>query len=886
MPLAAGARLGPYEIVAPIGAGGMGEVYRARDAKLKRDVALKILPESFAADPNRMARFHREAELLASLSHPNIATIYGFEENALVMELIEGETLRGPLPLETALPLARQIAEALEYAHERGIIHRDLKPANVKVTPDGAAKVLDFGLAKAIEDPAPSGSPADSPTITLAAATRAGVILGTAAYMSPEQAHGKNADRRSDIWSFGAVLYEMLTGEQAFKGESVSDTLASVLKLEPDWNRLPANTPAAIRRLLRRCLTKDRKQRLQAIGDARIAIEEVIQGQPDEAPAAVTRRPPIAWVLVALMTVIAGVALWGWLRPAPPEARNVVRLTITLPVTTSIPGTLALSRDGSRLAYVSGPQHQIYVRLMDQLESRVIPGTEGAGFLCFSPDGQWISYMASGGSGYKLKKIAVAGGPAQVLADVFAVNGPPTQDWGLDDNILFSDNGALTRIPAGGGKTERLATPDPKKGEVFYGGGQLLPGGHQVLTGIARIDVAGPTGELVALNLQTGARKILLDHVFAVPRYLPTGPGSSAGYLVYYANSTGALMGVPFDANRVEVKGSPVPVLDGVQGFTTSPFSHLSISDSGTLAYVAGKPGQGSANLLVWVDRKGVEEPLPAPPRPYSFVRLSPDGRRIAFGTADQKSDVWVYDIARGTSLKISSDQNSSNPIWTPDGKRLIYAQSTGTVVWAPADSSGLPSVLMNPGRGFLRPTSVSPDGKLVIGHYTSGKLWVLPLPAGPSVDAKPQSFLDSESRKQEPAFSPDGHWVAYRSDETGNGEIYVTPHPGPGGKILISTEGGLDPRWSRDGRELFYRTRGISRMMVVDVQTGRSFRAGKPRMLFEEQAYSYTYDVSPDGKRFLMIKSLGSAQGPSDQVTVVLNWFDELRRRAPVGGK
>jgi serine/threonine protein kinase len=685
MRLSGGDKLGPYEILASIGAGGMGEVYRAHDTRLNRDVAIKVSQERFSD------RFERETRAVAALNHPNICHLYDVGPNYLVMELIEGAPPKGPLPLDQALNLARQIAEALEAAHERGIIHRDLKPANIKVTPEGTAKLLDFGLAKAAEPPA--GSAENSPTLTISP-TRAGMILGTAAYMAPEQARGKTVDARADIWSFGAVLYEMLSGEQAFVGESVSDVLASVLKLDPDWDRLPKNTPAAIRKLLRRCLTKDRRQRLQAIGEARIAIEETIQGKPDETtPVVMAKRPVIAWALAGLMTTVAGAALWGWLHRAPPEPRNVVRLTADLPsVSTSNPGTVALSRDGSRLAFVAEPQEQIYVQMMDQFEAKPIPGTNNAAFLCFSPDGQWISFVSRSPT-YKLTKIAVAGGPSQVLAEVLASVGPPIQDWGLDDNILYSNNGVLMRIPAAGGKPQTLATPDPKQNEQDYTSAQLLPGGTQVLVGIGPVggSFTAQGGKIAALNLKTGEKKILVESVSAAPRYLPTGSGSSGGYMVHYASSTASLMAVPFDASRLEPKGSPAPVLDGVLGFSTSPLRFMDVADIGTLAYIAGRPGADSNNTLVWVDRKGIEQPLAAPPRYYLYLRLSPDGQRIAVGvTAGGRQDVWVYDVARSTLHKIITEQDARLPVWTPDGKRLIYDEGP-RLMSAPADGSGAP---------------------------------------------------------------------------------------------------------------------------------------------------------------------------------------------------
>jgi serine/threonine protein kinase/Tol biopolymer transport system component len=873
MPLAVGDRLGPYEILAPIGAGGMGEVYLGRDTRLGREVAIKVSAQEFSE------RFEREASAIAALNHPNICHLYDVGPNYLVMELVEGESLKGPVPLEEALRIAHQIADALEAAHEKGIVHRDLKPGNIKITPDGTVKVLDFGLAKqtGLATQRRDGDGAvtpNSPTFTMGM-TEAGVILGTAAYMSPEQARGKPVDKRADIWAFGVVFYELLTGKRLFQGDDLTETLASVVKEEPNLDQAPVQ----VRRLLRKCLEKDPKKRLRDIGDAWELLEDKpAPTAPSRSRLGQSRFSWAGWIAAGMFSVIAGISLWGWLRPAPPEPRNVVRLTAALPVVTNIPGAMAMSHDGSRLAFVGGPQRQIYVRLLDQLEARPLSGTEGASFLCFSPDGQWISYVDSSTQPNKLKKIALAGGPTQVLADAIATTGPPTQDWGLDDNIVFSSNGGLMRIPAAGGTPQTLAGPDPKRNELYYFSPQLLPGGKQVLFSIA---LSGP-GQIAALNLQTGEKKILVDNAFAAGRYVPTGPGSSAGHIVYYTSRTGSLTAVAFNASRMEVKGSLIPVLDGVQGFSNSPFAMLGISDSGTLAYVAGGPGSGSASTLVWVDRTGVEQPVPAPPRFYGFVRLSPEGQRIAVNITGQGPQLWVYDLARGTLRNLTSEGSGGSAIWTPDGKRLIYSPSSGTsVVSTPADASDPPSILASAESGRVTPTSVSPNGKLVIGHNFNGGLWVMPLLEGSSGNAKLQPFLDSRSQKLDAAFSPDGHWVAYRSNETGNREIYVAPYPGPGGKFLISTDGGVTPRWSSDGRELFYRNG--DKMMAVDVQTSPAFRAGTPKMLFQGN-YVNSYDVAPDGKRFLMIKPPATAQSPTDQVTVVLNWFEELRRRVPAG--
>jgi len=891
MAVGIGARLSAYEIIALLGAGGMGEVYRARDTKLNRDVALKILPEAFAIDGDRIARFRREAQVLASFNHPNIAAIYGFEDSgsthALVLELVEGPTLadrigKGPIPLDEALPIAKQIAEALEAAHEQGIIHRDLKPANIKVRDDGTVKVLDFGLAKALE-PASAISPAltASPTITTPAQmTGVGMILGTAAYMSPEQARGRPADKRSDIWSFGAVLWEMLSGRPAFAGESVSDTLASVLKLDPDWNALPPSTPSSIRKLIRRCLTKDRNQRLQAIGEARIELENPTT---DEASSARSNAALLPWVIAALTTVTAVVALWAWLRPVAQPHQVVVRFADAVPIADQGAGLIALSRDGSRVAFVGGPQRQIYVRKMDQLEPTPLSGTDNSNALSFSPDGEWISYVSGRQSpDSKIKKISVAGGPAQVLANAPSEGGPPFQSWGEDDNIYFSitNDVGLHRVPSSGGKDEVFAIRDPKKGDTFiWSAPQLLPDRKHVLVSTLPIGRGANGHRLATIDLQTGERKLLLDET-GIAVYAATGTTPASGHLLYYVPATSSIMAVAFDVNRLEARGSPVPVLEGVRA-TAGGVGSFAFSESGSLAYVPGSGGESAARTLVWVDRQGVEQPTSCPgPRQFNLPRLSPSGDRVAFEIQNPdrgQADVWVCDLTRGTLSRITSDKSNIKPLFLPDGKRVIYRVSPGdTLVAAPIDG-GTPVAVGNV--DFL-PDSVFPDGTALIGRISSnpaGNVAVLSIEQTTSSNATAQP-LETKLTGNDIQFSPDGKWIAYASREGGRNEIYLQAYPGPGGKTTISTDGGTNPRWSRSG-ELFYRSG--SKVMAVEIQATPVLRVGKPTLLFDGR-YGNGYDVTADGKRFLMVKSGEARPATTNQLNIVLNWMAELKQRVP----
>jgi serine/threonine-protein kinase len=892
MPLLTGSRLGPYEILSAIGAGGMGEVYRARDSKLGRDVAIKVLPDAFARDSARMERFRREAKILASLNHSNIASIYGLEDSdsthALVMELAEGPTLadrvrQGPIPIDEALPIARRMADALEYAHEKSVIHRDLKPANIKVAADDTVKILDFGLAKALEENATSLDISTSPTLSRMA-TMQGVLLGTAAYMSPEQAKAKPVDRRTDIWAFGCVLYEMLTGKMAFSGETVTDTLAAVVMKDPDWSQLPPKTPMRVRVLLQRCLQRDVRQRLQAMGDARISLEEVLSAAPEGTPSlAVLGRPTKRrwlWVTAGIAALLLAGGVAGWvLKPLPePAAKPVTRFTITLPSGQQLAElaqpALVLSADGSQLAYIATTQssfRQIYLRKIDNTEAKPIPGTEGAIYAFFSPDGQWLAFFAEG----KLRKISVSGGTAQTLAD--AVN-PRGGSWGREGTIVFNNLGSgLVQVSDQGGIAQPLAPKRaPIPGEIGFLWPEFLPSSKAVL-----FSMLAPSPGIGVQSVGTGElRNLVQGQPASVPRYLPSG------HLVFAQQ--GNLMAVPFDLARLQIIGGAVPVVQGVMEISLPAASQYSVSDTGSLVYVSGGP-QMTDSRLVWVSRNGAEQPLAAPVRDYDQPRLSPDGRRVALnlGGGIEGNQVWLYDLARDTLSRFSFGGSSNQwPAWTPDGKRIAF-QSSGHIVWQMADGSGGLERLTDTSN-FEVPFSWAPDGpRLTFVNLTSGtgdEVCVLNVS-----DRKTQCFLQTQGFNDAPQFSPDGHWLAYASDESGRREIYVQPYPGPGGKWQISLDGGTEPLWNRNGRELFYRD--ADKMMAVDIGTQPGFALGKPRQLFEGQylknGATYArpnYDVSPDGQRFLMLKPVEQKQSGPTEINVVLNWTEELSRLVPTG--
>jgi serine/threonine-protein kinase len=896
-----------YRIVDKLGAGGMGVVFRARDTKLDRDVAIKVLPSAVAQDPERLARFAREAKVLASLNHPNIAAIYGLEEAAgkrfLVLELVDGETLaqriaKGPIPVDDALEISRQIAEGLEAAHEKGIIHRDLKPANVKITPEGSVKVLDFGLATTFQGEIAAADPSHSPTITNQM-TRPGLILGTAAYMSPEQARGRQVDKRTDIWSFGVIVFEMLTGDRLFTGQTISDTLASVLKTDPTWTALPASVPPDLRRLLQRCLEKDLKRRLQAIGDVRIQIEDLQSGAP-EGLGAIISRPKSFWQswlpwagMTGTLTVVLALALWApWRKtvslPGSLQLSAYLGADVSL-ANQSNSSDAILTPDGATLAFVAkteGASPQIYLRPLNQAKATPLSGTEGAYSPFFSPDGRWIAFF----SGEKLKKIAVSGGAVVTLCDAPAARGGA---WADDDTIVFSPdarnipNVTLQRVSAAGGKAEPLMSL--AAGEATQRYPQVLPGGHSVLFTSSSTIGAFDDANLVAVTLPTGTRKVVQRGGYQ-GRYL------TSGHLVYLHEGT--LFAAPFNLGRLEVTGQSAPVLDGVMSNSISAGAELDVSANGTLVYVPGQSTSGRSPIY-WLDRKGKTTLLRATPVNWSNLQFAPDGKRLALEIVDGQDDIWIYELERDTLTRLTSDSASHRmPVWTPDGRRIAFASthadpSTPNLYWLRADGTGEAQRLTE-SKNLQLPGSWHPSGKVLafeeLNPQTGFDVMLLQM-AGDDISGwkpgSPTVFLNSPFAERDPAFSPDGRWLAYSSNETGRQEVYVRPFPGPGSKLQISTGGGSLPTWSLTKHELFYGS-GQSIMVAPFAVEGNSIRAEKPRpwlnARYATRGTSRMFDLHPDGERFALRPAIQTQEhAKQDHVTFIFNFFDELRRRVSV---
>ena len=891
MPLQPGTTLGSYSVTAKIGEGGMGEVWQARDTKLDRDVALKVLPEAFTADPDRLARFEREAKVLASLNHPNIGSIYGLEETegvkALVLELVEGPTLadritQGPIPIDEALPIAKQIAEALEAAHEQGVIHRDLKPANIKVKADGTVKVLDFGLAKAFQPEASDPNLSQSPTISLtAAATQMGMVIGTAAYMSPEQATGLPVDKRADIWAYGAVLFEMLTGRKLFDAGDVSEMLASVLVKDPDSSSIGNHVPAHVRSVVRRCLVKDPRNRLRDIGDVRLAMEETFEttvGVSIADPAVSQSsgwRQALPWVAGLALAVIAGAATWVFTRATPAPTRAVTRSTILLPagVSAGEPNhhRIALSPDSSHLVYAG--QDQLYLRALDQLEATAIPGTASAVEPVFSPNGQWIAFWADG----QLKKIAVTGGAAVMLCETAE---PYGVTWPSDETILFATvTAGIWRVPGNGGTPEIIVADEAGEGLPTP---QLLPGGEWVLFWSAT------TRQIAMHSLLTGERRVLIEGGGDV-RYVPTG------HLAYVLD--GALLAVPFDAEQRIVTGGPVPLIEGIRQ-APNGLAQVAFSNDGSLVYFRG--GLQQANYtLVWVDRSGQPTtPVLESETEVAWPELSPDGTLIAFsrGSEPRYFDIWVRDLDRGVETRLTETRGSDqSPVWTVDGTTVTFTSNPDHPLRAdlfsrPVDLSAEAALVLQleedpEAVGYQGgiPGSWSPDGSLVFYALVgeTRNIWILP-PGG-----DPAPLMVTPFNERAPRLSPNGKWVVFVSDQGGEDRVYVTAFPEGGPLLPISTGPGSEAIWSRDGRELLYRNG--SEMWSVDVETEPGFTAETPTLLFDAPYLpdrnigvgNPNYDVSLDGEHFLMVGR--TMTGNDTPVVLVQNWFEELKERVPI---
>ena len=903
-----GTRLAHYEVISHLGSGGMGEVYEATDSKLGRSVAIKLLPETFASDADRAARFEREARVLASLNHPNIASIHGLETDSgrtfLVMELVPGETLaeriqRGPIPVDETLAFAKHIADALEAAHEKGIVHRDLKPANVKITPDGKVKVLDFGLAKAMDNAPVSGTSSQSPTLSLAG-TQAGIILGTAAYMSPEQAKGLNTDQRSDIFSFGAVFFEMVTGRQAFQGDSVSEVLASILAREPDLSLMPPGLNPKINDLLRRALEKNPKRRWHAIGDLRVELETAMAeplAKPLEAAQAAPAQPKPLWkravpvaAAVVLTAAFTSAGMWYFTPSAP---KPLMRFSVTLAEGQQFTGTgrsvVAISPDGSQMVYVAN--QRLYHRAMSELEARPVPGTETWQTVLnpvFSPDGRSLAFFAV--SDLTLKKIAVAGGASVTLcpADV-----PFGMSWGEDGIVFGQGTKGILRVSENGGKPEVLVSAE--KGEGLQGP-QVLPGGEAVLYAVftgGNLDSSWEKAKIYVQPLKPGsARKLLIDGG-ADARYVSTG------HIVYAFGGT--LFAVPFDLGRLQVTGGQVPVVEGVRRSTaTSGAAHFSFSNAGSLIYVPGPVSiSGGAQItLAMFGRQGELERLKLPLKAYAFPRVSPDGKRVAVSTDDPKdSNVWIYDLAGSTAPRqLTLGGANRYPVWSANGERVAFQSDREGdlgIFWQKADGTGTAERLTpKPEQGIAHiPDSWSPDGKMLAYTAIKGSeaaVWIYSFQ-----DKKVSVFAEKAGALiGRAAFSPDGKWLAYQSTETGTPQIFVQPFPSTGAKYPVARGG--QPFWSPDGREILYNP-AAQQIAFVGIATRPSFSFGEPTIMPLAGLRSRNpatdprvWDVMPDGKKIIGTAeasadpvSSGTTAGP--QIQVVLNWFEDLKQRVPV---
>jgi serine/threonine protein kinase/Tol biopolymer transport system component len=888
-----GRQLGHYQLLSLLGAGGMGEVYKARDTRLNRVVAIKVLPPHHAGRPEVRERFDREARTIASLNHPHICALYdiGCEDGIdyLVLEYIEGETLaarllKGPLPIDQVLRCAIEIADALDKAHRKGITHRDLKPGNVMLTRNGV-KLLDFGLAKLQQEAAPAGVPLSQlPTLDYNP-TVEGAILGTLQYMAPEQVEGKNdqIDGRTDIFAFGAVVYEMATGKKAFPGTTNASVIGAILKdTPPAISSVQSMSPPGLDRVVQKCLARDPDERWQNAKDLCDGLKWLAEAStpvatvtaPERAtPQMAARRLPTGLILAALGGALA-VTLAAWLLKPATIPKTVSRLTISLPAGQKLAGTtfgspVALSRDGTRVAYVAqeGVEQRLYLRSLESQEAVPISGTQGATTPSFSPDGQWLLFFANG----RLKKVSVNGGTALPLGDSVL---PAGASWSTRGVIGFGFfRGGVQQVPEGGGAPQSITSVVDD--EVGHFAPEYLPGGSAILY-VAGFKSKPGQWSIIAQSLAGAKRNNLVEGI--QPHY------TTSGHLLFAKGGT--LMAAPFDAQRLELRGSPLAVVESVAESPVFIMSQYSISDNGTLAYISGGP-RDVQRRLVWVDRNGAEQALPGPAKAYEALALSPDGRRIAVGLDGQ---IWTYDVIRDTLSRLTLESSLNlMPVWTPDGTRVAFFSSKDTVEynmwWQPTNGSGGLKRLTT--REYANnPGSFSPDGRLLAfverNPRTMGDLWILNTDTG-----KAEPFAATPFNEESPMISPDGRWIAYTSTESGRAEVFVQAFPGPGGKLQISTEGGTEPRWNRNGREIFFRNG--EKLVAVDVKTNPELAADKPHELFTgayfESVTGVSYDVSPDGKKFLMIKATEETAS-TKQINLVLNWFEELRRRVPAGTK
>ena len=882
----------------------MGEVYRARDSRLNRDVALKLLPDAFAANPDRLARFTREAQTLAALNHPNIAQIYGMEDGpaeaghhvrALVMELVDGPDLaqritQGPIPLDEALAIARQVADALESAHDHGIVHRDLKPSNIKVRDDGTVKVLDFGLAKAFEGSGPSSTLSISPTLASPAMTGVGMIIGTAAYMSPEQAKGKSVDKRADIWAFGVVLYEMLTGRAMFEGETVSEVLAAVIMREPDLASLPPSVPAYVRQLIGRCLVRDPKLRLRDIGEARLALsghESSLVSTAGLTAPAEHRERPSRWLATVGVLLTIGLALTAafalWRAPAAQQP-DVIRFEVRPPDKTAFVldsrPHLSLSPDGTKLVYVARVEGvpRLYLRTRQDLTSRALPETEGATNPVFSRDGTQIAFFSGG----FLKRSSLDGAVSDVIRIGDADAPRRGLTWLTSDTLVYAPiaAGGLFSIGSTGGTPRPLTTLDEKKGERTHRWPSALPGGQVVLFTVGGISSPDnyDASTIEAVDVATGKRHVVLQGA-ASARYVATGHLLIARGASVYA--------VPFDLNTQTTSGTPVQVLQGVNGDSTTGALHFSVADDGTVAYTPGST-QAASNRLMWVDRTGVAKAVSLPQGLFFEPRLSPDGTRVAVSWQSASSgsgDIWVSDLTRNTFTRLSFSGGAVSPVWSRDGRTIYYSylDPTGrktTIMRKPADGSrdAQPVVVLDGGRAYMH--HVSSDEQWAVVDLSPLASVGDVLKVALTANAKPEALVSTKFDDLEATLSPDERWLAYVSDETGRFEVYVRDMMSSGGRWQISTMGGEEPRWSGDGRELFYRNN--SKLMSVAVERQGALDPKAPTEVFDgvydfRSESGISYAVDPKGSRFLMIRP--SDESATSSMVVVLNWFDELRR-------